>query len=342
MKKQIIAAILAVVALTACEKQWDDVPQYELATKEAIEAEGYTFMAINDFKEEYFYKSLLKDQGLSTPGRVIYGVEVKDKIALEVKVISSDELGNTYRSLYVQDAGGPENGGMEIKVGKGSLYTVYKPGQTLYIKTDGLILGNYRNMVGLGGPSSDESYSNGFIDIQTLIDAKLLHGKCEGLTAADTLVVSSSNVSTIMNNAKKYLGTLCRFEDITSTWGTIKVGGYDNTYPSFMDSGDEARKTDENGNKVDIDDADDYNKDYRDYDLPVTWAYSYDNLFFYGSSAFCFGSSYPFIARTSGYSRFALEEIPTHGEVCDVTAILTIYDNTYQLLLNYSEDVTVK
>ncbi|MBP3440850.1 MAG: hypothetical protein J6K24_06360 [Tidjanibacter sp.] len=327
MKKYIIIAALALLAFTSCEKQWEDVPTFEPATKEQIIADGYTLMTVNDFKQQYFYSVLPE------PGKTVLGITIEDKVALETVVVSSDELGNTYRSLYVQDASGPEAGGMEIKVGKGSMYTVYKPGQKLYIKTDELILGNYRNMVGLGGPSSESTYSNGFIDIQTIIDEKLLPGEMMG---ADTLVVNSSNISTIMSNAKKYLGTLCRFEGLESTWGTIKVGGYDNRYPSFMDSGDEATK---NGEQVD--DADDYNKDFRDYDLPVTWAYSYDNLSFYGSAAFTMGS-YPFIVRTSGYSRFALEEIPADGEICDITAILTIYDSTYQLVLNSATDVVVK
>lgn len=327
MKKYIIIAALALLAFTSCEKQWEDVPTFEPATKEQIIADGYTLMTVNDFKQQYFYSVLPE------PGKTVLGITIEDKVALETVVVSSDELGNTYRSLYVQDSSGPEAGGMEIKVGKGSMYTVYKPGQKLYIKTDELILGNYRNMVGLGGPSSESTYSNGFIDIQTIIDEKLLPGEMMG---ADTLVVNSSNISTIMSNAKKYLGTLCRFEGLESTWGTIKVGGYDNRYPSFMDSGDEATK---NGEQVD--DADDYNKDFRDYDLPVTWAYSYDNLSFYGSAAFTMGS-YPFIVRTSGYSRFALEEIPADGEMCDITAILTIYDSTYQLVLNSATDVVVK
>lgn len=332
MKKYILSMVMVLAAFTACEKEWDNVPKKEPATRAAIEAEGYTFMTINEFKQEYFYNEL------PDPGRTIKGVTINDKVALETVVVSSDELGNTYKSLYVQDASSTEAGGMEVKVGKGSMYTVYKPGQKLYIKCDGLILGNYRNMLGLGGPSYDAAYSNGFIDIQTIIDEKLLPGEMVG---AEVLVVNSSNVAQIMSNYKTYLGRLCRFEGVESTWGTIKVGGYDNTYPSFMDSGDEAMKTDENGNKVDIDDADDYNKDFRDYGLPVTWAYSYDNLFFYGSAAFVLNNN-PFIVRTSGYSRFALEEIPVDGAICDITAIFTVYDSTFQLVLNSHEDVVVK
>lgn len=326
-----VISLLAI--LTACEKQWDNVPVKQPAQKSAIVSEGYTFMTINDFKQQYFYNEL------PNPGRTVKGVTITDKVALETVVVSSDELGNTYRSLYVQDAAGPANGGMEIKVGKGSMYTVYKPGQKLYIKCDELILGNYRNMVGLGGPSSEASYSNGFIDVQTIIDEKLLTGEM-GIT--DTLVVNSENVAEVVTNYKQYLGTLCRFEGLESTWGTLQVGGYTNFYPSFQDSGDEATK---NGEQINDEDkskgTSNYNKDFAAYDLPATWAYSYDNLFFYGSAAFTLGGK-PFVARTSGYSRFALEEIPADGAICDITAILTIYDSTFQLVLNSDKDVVVK
>lgn len=333
MKKYIILMVSALAVLTACEKEWDNVPKKEPATRAAIEAEGYTFMPITEFKEQYFYKEL------PNPGKTIKGVTINDKVALETVVVSSDELGNTYKSLYVQDATSTEAGGLEVKVGKGSMYTVYKPGQKLYIKCDGLILGNYRNSLGLGGPSSDTSYSNGFIDIQTIIDEKLLPGEMVG---AEVLVVNSENVGEVVDNYKKYIGRLCRFEGLESTWGTLQVGGYTNFYPSFQDSDDEATK---NGEQINDEDKDkgtsNYNKDFADYDLPATWAYSYDNLFFYGSAAFTLGGK-PFVVRTSGYSRFALEEIPADGAICDITAILTIYDSTYQLVLNSHEDVVVK
>ena len=87
--------------------------------------------------------------------------------------------------------------------------------------------------------------------------------------------------------------------------------------------------------------------------MPATWAYSYYNAegksnSYYGSALFAFGSSYPFLVRTSGYSRFALEPIPTDGEVVDMTAILCKYCSSsggftkYQLLLNSADDVVVK
>ena len=341
MKKYIIIATLLLVALTSCEKQWDNVPKYEPATEEQVVADGYTFMTVNEFKQQYFYSELAEPQA------TVKSVTITDKVALKTKVISSDELGNTYRSIYLQDASGPAAGGIEIKVGKGSLYTIYKPGQIVYVKCDELELGNYRWMLSLGGKSSEASYSNGYIDIQTTIDEKLLAGEIVGLTSADTLVVNSSNVAEILANDKQWLGTLCRFEGIESVWGTVKHDSYSasDKFPSFLEN--------INGTYTTYVFSDyKENPEYPD-GLPATWAYSYydnegANNSYYGSALFTYGDAYPFIVRTSGYSRFALNPIPEDGAIVDMTAILCKYCSSgggymkYQLLLNSDTDVVVK
>ena len=337
MKKYIIAMTLALVALTACEQQWDNVPVKAPATDETI-GEEYQYMTVNELKSTYFY-SIMPE-----PAGNVKSVTIPDKVYLKTKVISSDELGNTYKSIYLQDAQGPEKGAIEIKVGKGSMYTVYKPGQIIYVKCDGLELGNYRWMLSLGGKSSEDKYSNGYIDIQTTIDEKILPGEMVGLTAADTLVINSSNVASIIGKDKQYLGTLCRFEGLESVWGTIQHNNYSSSdvFPSFLDG--------EYNNHV----FNDY-KELPEYPdgLDATWAFCYTdqsgvNNSYYGSALFKFTDAHPFIVRTSGYSRFALEPIPADGEVVDMTAILCKYCSSsggfmkYQLLLNSSDDVEVK
>lgn len=338
MKKYIIILTLALFALASCEKQWDNVPEQKLTTEQDITAAGYTIISVNELKQNYFYDHT------AVPGSLVKSYRIEDKVAIKTKVISSDELGNTYRSIYLQDARGVEFGGIEVKVGKGSLYTVYKPGQIVYVKCDELELGNYRWMLSLGGKSSDASYSNGYIDIQTIIDEKMLVGPIEGLTAADTLVVNSSNVASILAKEQQYLGTLCRFEGIESIWGTVNHNSYSGSdrFPSFL----------ENLNGVYTNYVYGDYKNNPDYPegLPATWAYSYydengTSNSYYGSALFAFSDAYPFIIRTSGYSRFALNPVPADGEILDITAILTKYCSSgggwekYQLLLNSDKDV---
>ena len=64
---------------------------------------------------------------------------IDEEIIIKGVVSTTDKPGNFYKSFYIQD----ETGGMEIKIGKNGLYNDYKPGQTVYIKCNGLTLGMY-------------------------------------------------------------------------------------------------------------------------------------------------------------------------------------------------------
>jgi hypothetical protein len=61
-------------------------------------------------------------------------------------VVSSDEHGNCYKVLNIQD----ETGGIQIKINSTTLYHKYKIGQRIYVKCDGLVIGDYRQLNQLG------------------------------------------------------------------------------------------------------------------------------------------------------------------------------------------------
>ena len=61
-------------------------------------------------------------------------------------VTTSDEWGNNYKYLNIED----ETGGIQIKIDNKALYNKYKVGQRLYVKCDGLVLGDYRKLPQLG------------------------------------------------------------------------------------------------------------------------------------------------------------------------------------------------
>ena len=322
---------LALTSLVGCQT-FEPVEPYKPATEADLVADGYTHISVNDLKD-FYYNLHSTATGES--------VALTDKLYIKCKVISSDELGNVYRSLYVQDAEGSAKGGIEVKVGKGSLYTYYKMGQLIYVKTDGLILGDYNGSLSLGGKSSDSSYSNGHIDIQTTIDEKILRGEVVGLNDNDYLVVDSTNAAEVIAN-KYCSGTLLKIKNAVSTYGSHKVGNNTNDFPyvhitkaesptgsaQFINMGKMGRfglpkeKADEEG-------------------VPNTWAYCYNNKNLYGNALFMIGGS-PMIVRTSGYSRFALNPLPEEDAVVDMIAIMNMFNGVVQLTLNTDEDVVVK
>lgn len=333
MKKYIyiIMAMALTSAMVGCQT-FEPVEPFKPATEADLEADGYTHVSVNNLKDLYY------NRFSNATGQK---VELTDKLYIKCKVISSDELGNVYRSMFVQDAEGSAKGGIEVKVGKGSLYTYYKMGQIVFIKTDGLILGDYNGTLSLGGRSSDESYANGHIDIQTTIDEKILRGEVVGLNDNDYLELNSTNAASVI--ADKYSnGTLLKITDAVSTYGSHKVGNNTNNFPyvhitkaesptgsaQFINMGEMGKF----GLKKETPDEE---------GVPNTWAYCYNNKNFYGNALFMVGDS-AVIVRTSGYSRFALNPLPENGAVVDMIAIMNMYNGTVQLTLNTDEDVVEK
>ena len=61
-------------------------------------------------------------------------------------VTTSDEWGNNYKYINIED----ETGGIQIKIDNKALYNKYKIGQRIYVKCDGLVLGDYHRLPQLG------------------------------------------------------------------------------------------------------------------------------------------------------------------------------------------------
>ena len=61
-------------------------------------------------------------------------------------VVSSDEHGNCYKYINIEDG----TGGIQIKIDNSTLYHKYPVGQRVFIKCDGLVLGDYYKLPQLG------------------------------------------------------------------------------------------------------------------------------------------------------------------------------------------------
>jgi len=61
-------------------------------------------------------------------------------------VVANDSSGNIYKQIYIQD----NTGGICVSLNQDDLYTTYMVGQTVYIKCQGLYLGNYDSLPELG------------------------------------------------------------------------------------------------------------------------------------------------------------------------------------------------
>lgn len=111
-------------------------------------------------------------------------VLVTDDIIISGKVTTTDKPGNFYKSLYIQD----ETGGIEVKIGRNALYNDYQPGQTIFVKCQGLTLGEYGykplskygggcGMVQIGYSDETGEYETSYFENPLLIDNYVFKGE---------------------------------------------------------------------------------------------------------------------------------------------------------------------
>ena len=249
------------------------------------------------------------------------------------KVISSDRQGNIYKSLYIYDG----TAAIELKLYNG-LYLDYlldldnMKSQWVYVRLDGLYLGNYRMMLSIGGAPSDgyntagrhKYYANSNLDDPKISSLNVFAGEKTTLEESDILDVDENSYKTLLTgatNIKSALGRLVRFKNIKVRYAgvkdqdgnvptMIKNGSYTNPYPSWI--------------VTDWGDA--------QFGAWYYWAYNRNNVRLYGSVMISYNDAAEYTSdpgiytvRTSGYSQFAMKPIPKDGAVGTVLGIFGIY-----------------
>lgn len=160
----IILSIAAVSVVAACN-EFEPVftGQYQGPENEKLYTE-------EDFAGKKFISILeLKNRYVDGP------VKIEDDVYIKGQVTSSDASGNFYRGVYIQD--GQEGAGIELKIGKTGLYNFYKVGQWIYVKCQGLTLGDYEGSKQLGYEDLTGQYETIYLEVQTIIDQHIFKGE---------------------------------------------------------------------------------------------------------------------------------------------------------------------
>lgn len=86
---------------------------------------------------------------------------IEEDLVIEGYVVSDDTEGNFYKQIIVQDSREGATGGIEVKINEKGLSAMMKPGQQVFIKVKGLVLGDYNGLIQLGGSTyQDGDYTN--------------------------------------------------------------------------------------------------------------------------------------------------------------------------------------
>ena len=211
--KKIIFAIVALAALVSCQslkEEWqpvltvgDNAPSEMKIWSEAdLTAYGFngSFTTISDMKLQYNKKT--SSEKSKTSGHVI-----TENVWIKGQVVSDDKSGNLYREIYLQDA----TGGIDLKLGKSSLYSDYKLGQWVYVKCQDFCIGSYNDMPQLGlepDNTTTNEYETSYIDIQAVINTHVFRGAYD--TPVAPKVISESEIKSALTSG--FQGGL---------WGTL-------------------------------------------------------------------------------------------------------------------------
>ena len=262
--------LLVAMALSGCSKDndyYDDPPAFTPVVMD-------TNMTIAEFKAMYADK----DKGDNKP------YTIPDDIVIGGKVVSSDESGNIFKSLYIAD----ETGGLEIRIGLNSLFLTYRLGQTVYVKAQWLTLGAYGGTPNLGMYSSNEKYETAYIQPRVQVERQVFRGVYGD--PVEPVVVNS--ISELQSNPQ-LIGKPVTFKNLT-----YKVGS---SYPEGVSTWGQAQNLDEEVEAKSV------NQTF----IPAT-----------GGEV---------TIRTSGYARYANQQIPTYP--IDVTGLYTTYNGKPQILM---------
>ncbi len=289
------------------------------------------------------------------------------------QVISTDQPGNFYKSLYLQDA----TAGIELKIGRNGLYNDYKQGQWVYVNCRDLSIGMYgfktgnyggSGMVQIGFSDPTGEYETSYIESPLLVDTRIARGPQdevpEPIILARQFPSSSDSQAT-----SSILGKLVTIKNMYYARENFALLYLDSTKDKKLYT-----------NRVFLSDTNGAVGDDKTHGI-TTWAMSKSKMTEYlcaglwdackiGSGSTFTGQtladfrgdgSYPGVekaaysisqyfragqqeiqVRTSGFCKFADLEIPedvlSGRRALDMTGILTIYQGSLQLIVNSQDD----
>ena len=235
MKLNRLFALVAVAVMTVgCYEKFDTVAPRVTYTDETFETMFPQAQHITIAELKYAFGDISNTGVNSAWSNTIYKVVgedifVDEDVYIKGVVTSDDEEGNVYKSLYIQD----ETSGIELKLNN-NVGLRYKKGTWVYVRLNGLYLGNYRMMLSLGGAPSEsynkagehKFYANSNLELQSVIDEYVFVGKKkeDGLKVGtleewqryapnvDIITVTPENYEEVFNPAKiemegKFYGT---------------------------------------------------------------------------------------------------------------------------------------
>ena len=224
-----LAALTSLSAgLTACQDDFD---------APSVETPVATIQANTTIAE---LKALFWDDATNY-AKKIPAKENGEHYVIAGRVISSDEAGNVFKSITIQDA----TGAMAFSVNSYNLYLKYRRGQEIVIDVTEMNIGKYAGLQQFGTPSwyeNGNTWQVGFMAPEVFAQHLQLNGLPE-LAALDTITVNSMDVfSTSPEGLRKWQSQLVRINNVhfqdggTATFSAYKSNSNDDVNRTLLDS----------------------------------------------------------------------------------------------------------
>lgn len=138
--------------------------------------------------------------------------EAGDSVVIKGRVVSSDEAGNIYKNLVIQD----ETAAITISINGNSLYNTYRIGQEVVLPVTGLFIGKYNTLQQLGYPDYSETYGwqATFLPLAMFQEKVELNG-LPNAAAIDTINVKMAELPTTPDGIRKLQSQLVRFDEVS-------------------------------------------------------------------------------------------------------------------------------
>lgn len=192
-----LAFLGSVFAFSSCVKQNYDAPPSNCDSLSKLEP-TYT---IKELKNLYDGDTVL----------------IQGDVTIEGNIISTDQYGNFYKKIVVQDT----SGAIEIEIDDTYMFTQYPLGKKIMIKCDSLVLGDYNGILELG---MAYDISNGIVRLEPDLEPVHLLKICE-IMPVEPKTVAIADINDDMINTLIKLDTVqFTTADLNTTWAD-RIGG---------------------------------------------------------------------------------------------------------------------
>ena len=364
--------------MTSCYNNFETPSPEPVYNDQIMQALGMKHISIYDLKKMFgeisgtgstnvsdglsstMYKRFVTNKSQATEWEQSTDRYIVGNYYIKGKVISNDKEGNVYKSLYIYDG----TAAIELKLSNG-LYVEYPfnmttlDSQWVYVKLNGLYMGNFRMMLSIGDIPTEgmnsygrpKFYPNSNIVSPEKIKKHVFKGEKVKLTKGrlandgsnknsyDILVIDQNNCSQLLyknsDNGINYFGRLMEFQDLEVIYkgvpnhnGVVETDRFADDmdsetgyYPAWICTSGMMKDADGSPLVSEF--------------LDGPWgkmAYSEKNVSLYGQmivgydrDADAKNVAGTYVVRTSGYSKYASQYVPMDGAKGTITAIYSIY-----------------